>query len=355
VLSSIEALKASKKNLNPFKFILINCLKLKSPTDAYSILWKSISGKHLSPATASKKLTAHFDALRGTTVAPVGGQVTVCLIDEMDYLLTSNQAVIYNMLDWPNVSNSDLVVLGLANTMDLPERFNTRAMSRMNVGTFSDRMVFKPYSVEQIEQILIARMGALNVFAQKELKLLTRKAATVAGDLRAALRICQRAIEMHRNALSPTDIASSMIIPVPIIVVSKAAAEYKLTPLMAMTKNACQLYKALFVSIIRHNRATGGSLFISIDELFQRLQDTIADLKQSPDFFLRLPPYCIYLESIDKMVGEGFLILEKDHESRSVGTKVKLALFYTMKMVKTKLDAAEIQNSLKGECFEKLL
>jgi Cdc6-like AAA superfamily ATPase len=224
VVSVVEKLRRSDMS-KPFKFVTINCLKLKVPADAYSILWRTISGKHLGHAAALKRLLAYFDGLRASDTTANQQQsapfVTVCLVDEIDFLLTSNQTVLYNILDWPSAARSNLVVLGLANTMDLPERFNKRITSR--IGTIQDRMVFKPYSIAQIEEILQVRMGALKVFENSSLKLLTRKAATVAGDLRAALRICQRAIELHRCSLSAEELLSETVKPVPVLVVNKAA------------------------------------------------------------------------------------------------------------------------------------
>ena len=44
----------------------------------------------------------------------------------MDFLITKNHNVIYNFLEWPKKHNSGLIVIGIANTMDLPARFSGR-------------------------------------------------------------------------------------------------------------------------------------------------------------------------------------------------------------------------------------
>ena len=41
---------------------------------------------------------------------------------QLDLLWTRKQHVMYNLFDWPNRANSKLVVIAIANTMDLPER-----------------------------------------------------------------------------------------------------------------------------------------------------------------------------------------------------------------------------------------
>ena len=54
----------------------------------------------------------------------VGGRISrsVVLMDELDQLMTTKQVGIYNFFNWPTLAGSKLVVLAIANTMDLPER-----------------------------------------------------------------------------------------------------------------------------------------------------------------------------------------------------------------------------------------
>jgi len=44
------------------------------------------------------------------------------IVVQLDLLWTRRQDVVYNLLDWPTKTASRLVVLTIANTMDLPER-----------------------------------------------------------------------------------------------------------------------------------------------------------------------------------------------------------------------------------------
>ena len=47
---------------------------------------------------------------------------SVVLVDELDQMVTKKQDVIYNFFNWPHVAHSKLIVIAIANTMDLPER-----------------------------------------------------------------------------------------------------------------------------------------------------------------------------------------------------------------------------------------
>ncbi len=53
-------------------------------------------------------------------------------MDELDQLMTTKQDVVYNFFNWPTLAGSKLVVLAVANTMDLPERvMSGRVRSRL--------------------------------------------------------------------------------------------------------------------------------------------------------------------------------------------------------------------------------
>lgn len=57
---------------------------------------------------------------------------SVVLMDELDQLVTAKQDVVYNFFNWPTLVGSKLIVLAVANTMDLPERvMSGRVRSRL--------------------------------------------------------------------------------------------------------------------------------------------------------------------------------------------------------------------------------
>jgi Cdc6-like AAA superfamily ATPase len=46
-------------------------------------------------------------------------------MDELDYLLTRDFKVIYNFFDWP-MQQEGFLLVGIANTMNLPETISAR-------------------------------------------------------------------------------------------------------------------------------------------------------------------------------------------------------------------------------------
>lgn len=120
----------------------------------------------------------------------------ILLVDELDYLRTKKQDILYHIFDWPNTKNSKLIVLAIANAMDLPERLLlNRVSSRLGL----TRLSFQPYHFKELEQIVSSRLKNLkfdDLFESDALQLICRKVSAVSGDARRALDICRRSIEV---------------------------------------------------------------------------------------------------------------------------------------------------------------
>jgi origin recognition complex subunit 1 len=80
----------------------------------------------------------------------------------------------------PTRPHSRLVVIGIANTMDLPERMLPRIASRLGL----QRIHFAPYTIDQLQAIIKSRLTGMNAFKVKAIELASRKAASCSGDVR---------------------------------------------------------------------------------------------------------------------------------------------------------------------------
>ena len=120
-------------DLQKFDYYEINGMKLSDPQQACIFLCNDILGVKANFNKASELLEAKFISSK----KPI-----IVLIDELDLLISTNQKVIYNFLDWPNRPNSSLIVIAIANTMDLPERvFLNRVSSRMGMFYLNIRII----------------------------------------------------------------------------------------------------------------------------------------------------------------------------------------------------------------------
>merc|ERR1719495_454100 len=121
---------------------------------------------------------------------------SIFLVDELDMLCNRKQSVLYNIFDWPSKPQGKLIVIAIANTMDLPERVMiNRVSSRLGL----TRQVFQPYTHTQLQTIVASRLEGLTIFHADAIQLVARKVASLSGDARRALDICRRATEMAES------------------------------------------------------------------------------------------------------------------------------------------------------------
>ncbi|OWF42143.1 Origin recognition complex subunit 1 [Mizuhopecten yessoensis] len=184
-----------------FKYIEINGMKLTEPRQAYVQILKQLTKQKATPDHAADLLNKQF-----TTRGP-RKETVVLLADELDLLWTRKQDVMYNIFDWPSHPHARLVVLAVANTMDLPERI---MMKRVSSRLGLTRMTFQPYTFRQLQEIVVSRMKSLKAFDDDAIQLAARKVAAVSGDARRALDICRRATEITET-MSPSKKANILV------------------------------------------------------------------------------------------------------------------------------------------------
>ena len=211
-LEVIKSLLSQRKY--KFDFLHINAMSLTNPNLVYTIMYESIVGRRVAPANAAlfldeffKKrdkqkiyLNARNERKRTTYVLKEADKackkMRVVLIDELDALVTQKQTLLYNLFDWPCHQNSRLLVISIANTMDLPERMQGKIQSRIG----QNRLVYEPYNQQQILTILRSRLADVHdIFEGKSLDFVARKVSMYSGDIRRSLQITKRSVEVCRD------------------------------------------------------------------------------------------------------------------------------------------------------------
>ena len=125
------------EDLDDFNFVEINGMKVTEPHQSYSLLWEALKGDRVSPHHALSLLEQEFSHPSPRRIP------CVVLMDELDQLVTKNQSVMYNFFNWPAMRHSKLIVLAVANTMDLPERtLSNKISSRLGL----TRITFPGYT-----------------------------------------------------------------------------------------------------------------------------------------------------------------------------------------------------------------
>ena len=192
VVSQLQALVAAEE-LDDFTFVEINGMKVTDPHQSYSLLWEAIKGERVSPSQALGLLETEFSTPSPRRVP------CVVLMDELDQLVTRGQGVMYNFFNWPSGRYSRLIVLAVANTMDLPERtLSNKISSRLGL----TRITFPGYTHSQLQTIIASRLEGVpgNIVDPDAVQFASRKVAAVSGDARRALDICRRAVEIVEYA-----------------------------------------------------------------------------------------------------------------------------------------------------------
>lgn len=181
------------EEMDDFIFVEINGMKVTDPHQSYSLLWEALKGDRVSPSHALDLLEREFSHPSPRRVP------CVVLMDELDQLVTKNQSVMYNFFNWPALRHSRLIVLAVANTMDLPERtLSNKISSRLGL----TRITFPGYKHTDLMEIISTRLANVpgNIVDPDAIQFASRKVAAVSGDARRALDICRRAVEIAEQA-----------------------------------------------------------------------------------------------------------------------------------------------------------
>ncbi|XP_027210266.1 cell division control protein 6 homolog [Penaeus vannamei] len=203
--ASLNSILDSMKLPN-IKKVFLNCMTLRTAGAIYS---KIVSELGLQQkGTERENIKAIEKALTS------GKNPVLIMLDEIDQLDSRNQEVLYSIFEWPALAGSKLVLVGIANALDLTDRILPRLQARP---TFKPKLLhFPPYSKAEIIKIINQRiqeagLGDIQVIKPAAVMFLAGKVASVAGDVRKALDVCRRAVELceiqarRQSVIKPTN------------------------------------------------------------------------------------------------------------------------------------------------------
>lgn len=197
---TMEGLKAKKQEL-----VYVNCMTLHNSQAIYNHILSELKGKPTSLNV--KQASAELDK-----ILVAKGNMIVMVLDEMDQLDSKNQEILYTMFEWPSLPRSRLVLIGIANALDLTDRILPRLQARPKCRP--QLLHFPPYTRDQIVIVLTDRLSQVEVegyqvLESSAIKFCASKVASVAGDMRKALDVCRRAVEVVDGDVRKQRILSS--------------------------------------------------------------------------------------------------------------------------------------------------
>lgn len=177
----------------------INCMSMKTSKDLYGNLLEN--------------LCEDIEVLEGDEVKTLQGMfvprkksktVYIVTLDEIDHVLSLNLEILYKLFEWSLQKTSRLILIGIANALDLTDRFLPRLKAR---NLKPQLLPFLPYTAAQIKTVITSRLKSLvpaNSLTPESvpflhpaaIELCSRKVSGQTGDLRKAFDICRRAIDL---------------------------------------------------------------------------------------------------------------------------------------------------------------
>ena len=197
----------------------MNCMTAKCSKDVYGKLIREFDGHdgeadsddigHLREILLPKKTPSHH--------------VYIVTLDEIDHLLTLDLEILYTLFQWSLHRSSRLVLIGIANALDLTDRFLPRLKAR---NLKPQLLPFLPYTATQITSIITTKLKSVSspdptmpvdylpFLHPTAVQLCSRKAASQSGDLRKAFDIINRTIdliEIETKQQNQSDIAAEAL------------------------------------------------------------------------------------------------------------------------------------------------
>lgn len=170
------------------RLVWINGMSISNPSAIYQVLYAELLDDvtPMQPMAAKNALERYlFDE---------SNDMLMLVVDEMDGLLTSSkQVALYHLFGWAKHPGCRLILIGIANSIDLTERFLPRLKQRRFE---PELLIFKPYTKAQLVRILQDRLGEaggelVDVVA---VTLCAQKVAKMYGDVRKCLELLRKAL-----------------------------------------------------------------------------------------------------------------------------------------------------------------
>jgi cell division control protein 6 len=196
IYSECKDCPSTPKNTN---MTFINCMSFEKPEEVFARIIEDCNGKKGVVDTQLENLFIKRKTMSYVSIYTCSN-CRLVVLDEMDYLVTKNQEVMYKLIEYAKRPKSKLILIGIANSLNLPDRFLPRLKAK---GLEPKRVSFNPYTTEDIIEIVSARLqslapesSSLPMMDPKAIELCARKVSAASGDLRMALDMCRRAIEL---------------------------------------------------------------------------------------------------------------------------------------------------------------
>jgi cell division control protein 6 len=198
----------------------INCMSIKTSRDLCERLLEALcEDVDVQEGDEEKTLQGIFLPKKKSAT------VYVVTLDEIDHIVTLDLESLYKIFKWSLQKSSHLVLVGIANALDLTDRFLPQLKA---LGLKPQLLPILPYTAAQIRTVITTRLkslvpadsanpGYVPFLHPAAIELCSRKVSSQTGDLRKAFDICRRAVDLiemetkqkHEQALNEQKLQES--------------------------------------------------------------------------------------------------------------------------------------------------
>lgn len=171
-----------------FTIVYVNCSMIKSARHVYS---KIAEGLKLGCSIQRECILAVEQYLK------TNHKSILLVLDEIDQLSSKNQSILYKIYEWPTIPKSKVIVIGIANSLDLTDRLLPLLKTKLSLQP--ELLNFPPYTKTELANIITHRLetaGVPEVLPTNAIQLLAAKIASIRGDVRFALDVTRRVVEL---------------------------------------------------------------------------------------------------------------------------------------------------------------
>lgn len=237
VLADIQQSQEFLRDNERLQVAFIDCMTIQHPRELFRRILNVLHGdKSVLPSGEAGDAEAERQV---TALVKDQKRQTLIVLDEIDHLLRSrvHQNILYRLFSWPQKDSKACALIGIANSLDLTERFVPLLASK---GAAPAVLNFRPFEAEEIKTVIGSRLALLQssykvetkeqdgelqeqnddeavpLFVPAAFELVARKIAAATGDLRKALDACRLAVELveqetirkSTSTAAPIDITS---------------------------------------------------------------------------------------------------------------------------------------------------
>lgn len=265
-----ELIPELAKDFPETKIIKINCMMLKDPLKCF----QEIAG--FVGISTEKNPFIVMNSLENYFCDSGNNFYYVLIIDEIDQIGMKDPELLCRLLALPYLENAKLSLFGIANSMDLTERFLPRLkLLNCKPGVLH----FQQYSVPDITAILSDRLERINsastelgrAFIDKPAIELTARKVASTGDLRRALDMLRQSIDLAEDEfkLSVTENNTGALVKLShVIKIMDKFGNSQSGPLVLL-KSLNLHQKVILSAIVGFPTGGGGGPVLTIQKLFE--------------------------------------------------------------------------------------